>query len=147
MDPLFDLPILTRLRLSPLALFYKTFAGLSHAVQACFSFIDRAHCFGLYQATMNAADEANQDYESQSTLLDKDGLPLASVLADLSPKLRCGGFRLSSSTDVHRILATATSLRTSDNKRLRLINLRLCTAFHPSNPELPHLEFYFEVMQ
>jgi len=85
--------------------------------------------------------EANQDFESQAILKDADGQPLATVQANFSSKPRCGGFRLPSSIDVRQILATATSLQTSDGRLFLLLNLRLCTAFHTENPEQPHLEF------
>src|ERR1035441_1114789 len=92
-------------------------------------------------ATMNAQDEANQDYESQATLRDKDGQPLASVRVSLSPKSRWGSFRLPSSAEVRPILTTATNLQTSDGKRFRIIALRQCPAFHLVAPGQPHLEF------
>jgi hypothetical protein len=99
------------------------------------------------QATMNAQDEANQDYESQATLRDKDGQPLASVRVSFSPKLRCGGFRLLSSAEVHPILTTATSLQTSDGKRFRIFGLRHCPAVHLVDPGQPHIEFDYEPLR
>jgi hypothetical protein len=93
------------------------------------------------RAMMNAQDEANRDYESQATLRDKDGQPLASVRASLSPKAHWGSFRLPSLAEVHPILTTATNLQTSDGKQFRIIALRQCRAFHLVAPGQPHIEF------
>ena len=93
---------------------------------------------------MNGPVEANQDFESQSILKDRAGQPLATVKVNFSAKLHFGDFRLPSLTDVGLILANATSLQTSDNRRFRITRLRRCTAFHLANPGQPHLEFDFE---
>ena len=93
---------------------------------------------------MNGQDEANEDYESQATLRDKDNQPLASVRASFSPKLHCGGFRLPSLAEVHPILTTAANLQTSDGKRFRIFGLRQCPAVHLVDPGQPHIEFDYE---
>lgn len=90
---------------------------------------------------MSEPDEANQDYESPAILLDRDNQPLASVKVKISPRLRCGDFRLPSSIDVHLILTKTASLQTKDGKRFRLTNLKHCTSFHSVSPGQPHLEF------
>ena len=93
---------------------------------------------------MNVQDEANQDYESQATLKDKDSQPLASVRVKLSPKARWGSFRLPSLAEVHPTLTTATNLQTSDGKQFRITALRQCPAFHLVAPGQPHIEFDYE---
>lgn len=90
---------------------------------------------------LSEPDEASEGYESPAILMDKDGLPLASVKAMISPKQKSGDFRLPSSIDVQMILAKATSLQMKDNKRLQLIRLQRCIGHHLENPEQPHLEF------
>ena len=95
------------------------------------------------QANLNAEDGANEYFESQAILLDTVGQHLATVQASLTPKLRCGGFRLPSSADVSLILASVASLKMSDGRQFQLKNLRRCTGVHSTNADQPHIEFDF----
>jgi hypothetical protein len=94
------------------------------------------------QEMKNAQDEA--DFESQSVLQDTGGQHLASVTVRFSPKSHYGSFRLPPSADVDQILAKVASLQTSDDRHLRVSNLRRCPAVHLVEPHRPHLEFDYE---
>jgi hypothetical protein len=96
---------------------------------------------------MNGQGETSQDSKSPATLLSKEGKPLASVTARLSPKLRSGDFRLPSSIDAHQILAKATNLQTLDGRQFQLLNLRICIAVHLMSPGQPHFEFDYNPEQ
>jgi hypothetical protein len=94
---------------------------------------------------MSAKGEAIPSHEFQANLMDKDGLLVPSVTVRLSPTIGFGEFRLPPSTDVHLILAKATSLQMSDERRLELLNLRLCNAAHSIvDARSPHFEFDYK---
>src|SRR5713226_6561833 len=72
------------------------------------------------EVTMDMKQAAIEDYESQVTLLDRSGQPLASVRASFLPSLRFGGFRLPSSADVSHVLASVTTAQMPGSHSFRL---------------------------
>jgi len=89
-------------------------------------------------------DEASLDFEAEVILKDMADKQVATVRANFSPKVHCGGFRLPESANVDQVLSRVASLQTSDGRRFRVSKLRRCGAVHLVSPDKPHLEFDYE---